>query len=116
MALLCHDAVLFIWSMTCSDLNYREYYIFFLLQDDQPFSNRWNFSLLARDPQHNINLENDLPSVLQFPIQVEDIGGTLSVKMALNNAMVRNKCIARYLKANLNWKFFPKISVINSCS
>ena len=51
-------------------------------------SGTWNFTRLARDPQHNVLLENDLPSVLQFPIEVEDIGGTLTVRMALNPAMV----------------------------
>ena len=36
-----------------------------------------------------MDLENDLSSVLQFPVEIEDIGGTLVVELGINNAKVR---------------------------
>ena len=38
----------------------------------------------------SLDLENDLPSVLQFPIGINDIGGSLVVELGVNIAKVWN--------------------------
>ena len=49
---------------------------------------RRNASSLNQDPAYNVDLENGLASVLQFPVEIEDIGGTLVVELGVNNAKV----------------------------
>ena len=49
---------------------------------------RSNASSLNQEPAYNVDLENDLASVLQFPVEIEDIGGTLVVELGVNNAKV----------------------------
>jgi hypothetical protein len=39
----------------------------------------------------SLDLENDLPSVLQFSVGVNDIGGTLVAELAINQGRVRKK-------------------------
>ena len=43
----------------------------------------------------SLNLENDLPSVLQFPIGINDIGGSLVVELGVNIAKVNKKVDTR---------------------
>ena len=49
---------------------------------------RRNASFHNQDPAYNIELENELPSVLQFPMEIEDIGGTLVVELGIQNSKV----------------------------
>ena len=49
---------------------------------------RRNASSHNQDPAYNVDLENDLASVLQFPVEIEDVGGTLVVELGINNAKV----------------------------
>jgi hypothetical protein len=49
---------------------------------------RRNASSQNLDPAYNIEIENDLPSVLQFPMEIEDIGGTLVVELGIQNSKV----------------------------
>ena len=49
---------------------------------------RRNASSHNQDPAYNIELENELPSVLQFPIEIEDIGGSLVVELGIQNSKV----------------------------
>ena len=49
---------------------------------------RRNASSQNQDPAYNIDLENELPSVFQFPMEIEDIGGTLVVELGIQNSKV----------------------------
>ena len=40
----------------------------------------------------SLDLENDLPSVLQFNVGVNDIGGTLVAELAINQGRVSRLC------------------------
>ena len=51
---------------------------------------RRNASSQNQDPAYNIDLENELPSVFQFPMEIEDIGGTLVVELGIQNSKVCN--------------------------
>ena len=51
---------------------------------------RRNASSQNQDSAYNIDLENELPSVFQFPMEIEDIGGTLVVELGLQNTKVCN--------------------------
>ena len=51
---------------------------------------RRNASSQNQDPAYNIDLENELPSVFQFPMEIEDIGGTLVVELGIQNSKVYN--------------------------
>ena len=39
----------------------------------------------------SLNLENDVPSVLEFPVGLSDIGGSLVVELGINIGKVRHK-------------------------
>ena len=49
---------------------------------------RRNASSHNQDPAYNVELENEMPSVLQFPMEIEDIGGTLVVELGIQNSKV----------------------------
>ena len=54
----------------------------------------------------SVDLENELPSVLQFEIGPSDIGGTLSVQLQLDHSRVSSVKDLNYLKTQEKNKKF----------
>lgn len=57
------------------------------------------------NPPLTLDVENDLPSVLQFPIGINDIGGTLVVELGVNNGRVREGSHCFVLTQKVNFLF-----------
>lgn len=68
---------------------------------------RRNASSLNQEPAYNVELENDLSSILQFPVEIEDIGGTLVVELGINNAKVT---ISKLVHIPLVFEYLGKTS------
>ena len=45
-------------------------------------------SVKSLNPPLTLELENDLPSILQFPVGINDVGGSLVVELGINNGRV----------------------------
>ncbi len=54
--------------------------------DDYPSNGR-----SRRSPPMALTLENDLPSVMQFPVGVSDVGGSLVVELGIDTSRVSKK-------------------------
>ena len=54
----------------------------------QPINQMSSYGMQNMNPPLTLEVENDLPSVLQFPIGINDIGGTLVVELSVNNGRV----------------------------